>query len=183
MSQPVLESPRLRLRPYAAADAGDVQRLAGDPRIADTTANIPSPYPNGAAERWIAGLAPAFAESSRIAFAVTLRDTAELAGTVALHTISREQARAELGYWIAVAHWGQGYATEAVCRLIDYAREQLQISRITSRCLARNPASVRVMKKAGLLREGRLVRHECKNGGFEDLLLYGLAFPERRDTR
>lgn len=102
MPQPVLETDRLLLRPYVAADAADVQRLAGDRRIADTTANIPHPYPDGAAERWIAGLAPAFEEGSRVAFAVTLRGTGELAGTIDLHAVSREHARAELGYWIAV---------------------------------------------------------------------------------
>lgn len=181
MPQPVLETDRLLLRPYVAADAADVQRLAGDRRIADTTANIPHPYPDGAAERWIAGLAPAFEEGSRVAFAVTLRGTGELAGTIDLHAVSREHAQAELGYWIAVGHWGKGYGTEATCRLIAYAREQLGITRIVARCLARNPASARVMEKAGLRREGMLVRHELKNGLFEDVLLYGLAFPERRN--
>lgn len=65
--------------------------------------------------------------------------------------------------------------------MIAYAREQLGITRIVARCLARNPASARVMEKAGLRREGMLVRHELKNGLFEDVLLYGLAFPERRN--
>ena len=180
--QPVLESARLLLRPYTLADAANVQRLAGDPRIADTTTNIPHPYPDGAAERWIESLAPAFAEGRRITFAVTLRETAELIGSVALHTIFRDHARAELGYWIAVGHWGQGYATEATCRLMAYAREGQGITRIISRCLARNPASSRVMEKAGMHREGLLIAHERKHATFEDVVLYGLTFPERYDA-
>lgn len=177
--QPVLESDRLLLRPYTLADAPDVQRLAGDARVADTTATIPHPYPDGAAERWISGLAPAFLDGTRIAYAVTLRATGELVGTVSLHDISRVHSRAELGYWIAVGHWGNGYCTEAVCRLVAFASEQFGISRIVARCLARNPASARVMEKAGLRKEGLLVKHELKNGVFEDMLLYGLALPGR----
>ncbi len=177
--QAILETTRLVLRPYQATDAAHVQRLAGDRRIADTTANIPHPYPDGAAERWIAELEPAFNAGKKITFAVTLRNTGELIGTVGLHDISRTHARAQLGYWIAVDRWGKGYCTEAVNRLVRYACDQFGITRIAAQCLARNPASARVMEKAGLRREGLLVRHERKHGAFEDLLLYGLVLPER----
>ena len=177
--QPVLDTPRLLLRPYSPGDAADVQRLAGDPRIACTTANIPHPYPDGAAEQWIAGLAPAYAERSRIVFAVTVRATGELAGTVSLQALSAVHARAELGYWIAADLWGNGYCTEAASRLISFVHAELGVTRFTARCLARNPASARVMEKLRMRHEGRLAAHELKNGIFEDLLLYGLNLPER----
>lgn len=177
--QPVLDTARLRLRPYLPSDAADVQRLAGDARVADTTANIPHPYPDGAAQTWIAGLAPALAAGTRIAYAITLRQDGALIGTVDLHEMSRTHARAMLGYWIGVPSWGQGYATEATRRLIDHGHAAHGLSRIGGACLARNPASARVMEKAGLRLEGRLVAHECKHGVFEDLLLYGLILPGR----
>ncbi|PZP62527.1 MAG: N-acetyltransferase [Pseudoxanthomonas spadix] len=177
--QPVLETERLLLRPYLATDAADVQRLAGDARVADTTANIPHPYPDGAAQAWIAAQASALAAGTRIAYAVTLRRDGALIGTVDLHEMSRTHARAMLGYWIGVPYWGQGYATEATRRLIDHGHTAHGLSRIGGACLARNPASARVMEKAGLRLEGRLVAHECKHGVFEDLLLYGRALPGR----
>jgi len=179
--QPVLESPRLSLRPYALADAPEVQRLAGDARVAETTTAIPHPYPDGAAACWIAGHAAAFANGEEVIYAIALRRTGELVGTVSLFDVSHADARAELGYWVAVEHWGQGYCTEAVRVLMRFAQEHLKATRIVARCMARNPASARVMEKAGLRREGLLPKHVCRNGVFEDMLLYGLVLPGRGD--
>jgi hypothetical protein len=63
--QPVLTTGRLVLRPFAAADAPEGRRLAGDRRVADTTVNIPHPYEAGMAETWIAGRDEAWACSGR----------------------------------------------------------------------------------------------------------------------
>ena len=54
--QPSLKTERLKLRPFIADDADDVQRLAGAREIADSTTSIPHPYSIGAARTWIAGL-------------------------------------------------------------------------------------------------------------------------------
>jgi [ribosomal protein S5]-alanine N-acetyltransferase len=176
---PALESSRLLLRPYRADDAPAVQRLAGDRRIADTTTTIPHPYPDGAAEAWIATHTNDFEARKQATFAVTLRSTGELLGTVSLLDVSVVHARAELGYWIGAPYWGQGYCTEAVCRLIPFAYEELGTTRLVARCFARNEASARVMEKSGLRREGLLIQHTLKNGRFEDVLLYGLVLPGR----
>ena len=175
--QPILESSRLVLRPFQEGDAPAVQRLAGDRRIADAATTIPHPYPDGAAEAWIASHLPSFIAGTEITYAVTQREGALLVGTVSLLDISTKHARAELGYWTGVEFWGSGYCTEAVCRLIPFAYEHLGTTRVVARCLARNPASARVMEKAGLRKEGYLAKHVVKNGTYEDVLLYGLVLP------
>ncbi|HEU4922584.1 MAG TPA: GNAT family N-acetyltransferase [Burkholderiales bacterium] len=177
--QPSLQTTRLLLRPYEQSDAADVRRLAGDARIADTTLVIPHPYPEGAAEAWIAEHPRAYADRSEITFAITLRDSGALAGTASLLGFSQQHARAELGYWVGVAYWNQGIGTEAVERLIRFAHEDLGVTRVMARCLACNPASARVMEKAGMQAEGRLAAHVLKNGRYEDMLLYGLLLPGR----
>ncbi|MFZ4525701.1 MAG: GNAT family N-acetyltransferase [Chlorobium sp.] len=179
--QPTLSTPRLLLRPYSAADAPAACRLAGDVRIADTTVSIPHPYSQEAAEAWIATHAKGFEQKTEMIFAVETKSDHQLTGTVSLLNISGAHARAELGYWISVENWGKGFCTEAVLRLIQFASEELGITRFTSLCFARNPSSARVMEKAGLKREGYLVQHMFKNGCCEDLLLYGLALPGRQE--
>jgi [ribosomal protein S5]-alanine N-acetyltransferase len=179
--QPLLESARLVLRPFQESDSSDVKRLAGDKRIADTTTTIPHPYPEGAAQAWIATHAQTFSARSQITYAVTLRGSGVLVGTVSLMDISPKHSRAELGYWTGVEFWGLGYCTEAVCRIIPFAYEHLNTTKIVARCLARNQASARVMEKAGLLKEGHLSKHVLQNGNYEDVLLYGLALAQRHD--
>ena len=177
--QPTLESARLRLRPYRTEDAAVVQRLAGDQRVADAATTIPHPYPDGAAEAWIETHQSAFATRKEMTYAVTRLEDNLLVGTVSLIDISERHARGELGYWTGVEFWGSGYCTEAVCRLITFANEYLGTTRVVARCFARNPASARVMEKAGLCKEGHLKKHVVKNGIYEDVLLYGIVLPGR----
>lgn len=179
--QPVLHSRRLILRLFWAADAPEVQSLASDPRIAATTTTIPHPYPDGAAEQWIAGHAAASKARQGATFAVTVRGDNALVGAVSLLDVSDPDTRAELGYRIGVPFWGQGICTEAVVRVMEFAGESWGLTRIVARCMARNPASARVMEKAGLLREGHLQAHIRKNGRYEDVLLYGLSHASRRE--
>lgn len=177
--QPTLDTARLRLRPFTVADAADVQRLAGDSRVAEFATAIPHPYPDGAAAQWIAGHAAAFRDRTEVVYAITQQDGGALLGAISLLDVQMPHARAELGYWIAVDHWGQGYCSEAAGRLVAYAHEGLGISRVVARCLARNPASARVMEKVGLSREGVLPLHVRKAGRYEDMLLYGVVLAGR----
>src|SRR5215831_1471106 len=78
---------RLLLRPLSLQDAADVQRLAGDRAIADTTLNIPHPYSDGIAEKWITHQQGRFEAGELINFAMTLAESEELIGVVGLINI------------------------------------------------------------------------------------------------
>ena len=60
------------------------------------------------------------------------------------------RTRAELGYWVGEPYWGNGYCSEAACALIDFGFEQLELKQIIAEHLRNNPASGRVMRKAGM---------------------------------
>lgn len=174
---PTIVTGRLVLRPFALSDAADVQRLAGDPAIADTTLNIPHPYLDGMAEAWIANHQAQFQEDKGLALAVTLRDDGALAGAISLLGIDRRHRRAEMGYWIGKPFWGRGYATEAAAAVIAFGFEALGLHKISATHLVRNPASGRVMQKAGMSYEGTMREHVQKFERFEDLAIYGILAP------
>lgn len=177
--QPILQTTRLNLRKFTLADADTVELLAGDLRVAETTAAIPHPYPKGAAAEWISKHGAIFENREGVVYAITDRASDGLLGAINLLAISPAHARCELGYWVAFEHWSKGICTEAAQALIDYAQQEFGATRVVARCLASNLGSARVMEKVGLVLEGRLIKHEKHRGTFEDLLLYGKAFPGR----
>lgn len=145
---PTLTAARVRLRPYTLADAPELQRLAGDRRVAEMTLNIPHPYPDGAAEAFIGSHAEAYASGKALQYAIV--NTADaLLGGMGLEFDAREN-EAELGYWIAHEHWGKGYAGEAGVALLEFVFETLRVDRVHARHIVRNPASGRVMEKLGM---------------------------------
>lgn len=176
-NQPTLTTQRLILRPFSLGDADAVQELAGAYEVALNTTNIPHPYPAGAAALWIGTHQAQLERGEGVHFAVTRQRGEQLVGAVGLG-LSLEHRRAELGYWIGVPFWGQGYATEAAQAVVAYAFRQLGLLRIVATHFARNPASGRVMQKLGMTREGCLRQHILRWGEPQDLVLYGILRQE-----
>ena len=177
-TRPTLTTERLILRPFVPEDAADVQRLAGDRAIADTTLNIPHPYEDGMAEEWISTHQRMFDEDKGLTLAVTAKHGGDLIGAISLMGINRRFSRAELGYWIGKPYWNEGYCTEAGLAVLKYGFEEMGLNRIFATHLARNPASGRVMVKLGMTYEGTQRQHASRWDRFEDLVLYGILASE-----
>ena len=183
--QPILETERLLLRPFSLSDAADVQRLAGDFAIADTTQTIPHPYEGGVAEQWISNLAERFAQGKVATFAVVLKPQGTLIGAISLMEIEKGH-QAGVGYWIGKPYWNQGFCTEAGRAILRYGFEAWGLNRIHSCHFSRNPASGQVMRKIGMQHEGRRIQHGRKWDKFEDMELYGILkaeWQEQQSTR
>lgn len=178
LDQPTFTTKRLTLRPFVLEDAWDVERLAGMREIADTTLNIPHPYPVGAATRWIETHAPVWAAGTGVVYAILNTSNGKLAGVVSLMQINRNHKRAELGYWIAVDHWNKGFATEASEALVDFGFRRLGLHRIESRHFLRNPASGKVMQKLGMQQEGIERDSAVKWDRYESLVRYAILEAE-----
>ncbi len=181
--QPSIVTERLILRPFAPSDAADVQRLAGDPAVADTTLHIPHPYPDGAAESWINTHQERWESGLGVICAITLRSTGELIGAINVLSVSKQNSHGEMGYWIGTPYWNQGYCTEAARALIRFSFDTLGLHRVFAHHLGRNPASGRVMVKAGMRYEGTLREHTRKNDVFEDLPVYGILASEFEEVQ
>src|SRR6185312_12825187 len=141
-SIPVLETKRLALRAPRLEDAKMVTALANDRRIAENTARIPHPYRISDAETFIGGAGKA----GEAAFLITLRDGTAI-GVCGI--MFHYDDMPELGYWLGVPYWGQGYATEALHALIDYAFTDLAHDSLQAVSRVTNPASRRVLEKCG----------------------------------
>jgi len=168
---PTIETERLVLRPYTPADAARVQEMCGDWAVASMTLTMPHPYPDGAAEQWIAGHAEQFRAGSAVRLAVTLKPDGKVVGTVGLD-MNTKHGRAELSYMIAKEHWGHGYCTEACRALMLFGFDALGLNRIQATHFPRNPASGRVMQKLGMIREGLLRQYVYSRNVYEDLVMY-----------
>lgn len=179
--RPTLQTDRLLLRPFAAADAPEVHRLAGDYDIASTTLNIPYPYEPGMAEQWIAQQREDFRAGLLVSFAITRQADTRLLGSVGLK-VSQRHNHAELGYWIGKEYWNHGYCTEAGRAVVRYGFDVLNLQRIHAYHFARNPASGRVLQKIGMRHEGCQRRHVKKWENFEDLELYGILRDDPRNA-
>ena len=140
---PVLETERLILRAPRFEDAATIATLVNDRRIAENTLRIPHPYTLADAQAF---LTVANASGSEIVFLITAWDGAVL-GCCGIGKLDGEHP--EIGYWLGVPFWGQGYATEAVRAVIDHAFGDLGYDALAGGARVSNPASRRVLEKCG----------------------------------
>ena len=172
-SQPILETSRLKLRPFVPSDTADVQSMAGDYELAKMTLNIPHPYPPGAAEKWISTHQKNWESWEQVTWAVCLSKDDKLIGCVGL-VINGKHYRGSLGYWIGFSHWKNGFCTEAATAVVDFGFQHLKLHRIEATHLTKNPASGAVMRKIGMKHEGTMHHYVLKNGVFEDIEQYAI---------
>jgi RimJ/RimL family protein N-acetyltransferase len=140
------QSARLLLRPIAVEDWPQIHRYMSDPEV---TAWLPEGLLDEAASQ---AFAARHAGQAPEALAVLSRDGAEFLGHMVFHPWFAPRTH-EIGWVIARAHQGRGYATEAADALLAWAFEGLGCHRVIATCQPQNPASWRVMEKLGMRRE------------------------------
>ncbi len=167
MSIPTLETDRLILRRLELSDAPVIQELAGTREVAEMTLLIPHPYPDDAAEPFIRSTWESAAAGKEFTFAITRKADALFLGIISIHG-NPTHNRAEIGYWIGVPYWSNGYATEAAKAVIAFGFEKLNYNRIHAGYFTKNPASRRVQEKAGMTFEGVLRQDVIRWGIYQD---------------
>ncbi len=173
------ESERLILRPYEISDAKSLVDLCGNLNIAKMTTRIPHPYHYEDALKFIEHTRNEWKDRKISGLAVILRSKKLHIGGIGLQ--ERDKGHYVLGYWIGEPYWGVGYATEAARLLTCYGRDELNAKRITAWHMQNNPASGRVLEKAGYISTGKVVQHHCLARN-EDMLCNCFEFP-LRDTK
>jgi len=171
---PIIRTPRLVLGDFEADDAVELQRLAGDRQIADTTLAIPHPYELDHALAWIGNQRKESARGRAANFAIRLSSDSPIIGCAGLRDIDLEHLQAELGFWIGREWWGHGYAREAAAAVIRFGFGTLRLNRICAHHMLRNPAAGKVLQHLGMVREGVLRQRVRKWGVYEDVVLYAI---------
>ena len=156
-----IRSERLFLRPGWPEDRAEIYAAMADEAVQRNVARAPWPCTPQAV--------PELAELRqdrrlpRLIVTLPTGEGSKVIGYVGLHPHGGET---ELGYWIARDHWNRGYATEATRAVLMLARS-LGHSRIVAGHFADNPASGRVLRKAGFCPTGRVVPRFCLARGVE----------------
>lgn len=148
-----LVTDRLRLRALEPADAADLFRLINDFEVSKQLARVPFPYPRDQADEWITAARRSLAAGAAYHLAIAGREDPVLLGGIGIE-IDPATRQGELGYWVARRYWGHGVAGEAAARLTSWALANLDIDRIVARAALDNPASHRVLEKAGFVADG-----------------------------
>jgi len=166
----ILQTERLILREFTESDIPELVPLIGAREVAATTLRIPHPYQEKHAREFFATVP----KENELRLAIRLRSTGRLCGGIGLHP-EMQQPRAELGYWIGVPFWGNGYATEAASAVIEYGFQKLKLERIFANHFKGNDRSGRVLRKIGMRHEGRVRHGVMKAGKLLDLETYAIV--------
>jgi len=107
-----------------------------------------------------------------------------LLGGIGLANVRRGVVQsASLGYWMGVAHAGQGYMTEGLGAVLAFSYQRLHLHRLEAACLPSNMASRRLLAKCGFREEGYARKYLCINGIWQDHVLFGQLAEEWRLQR
>lgn len=159
-------SQRLFLRPAFPEDSAAIFAGINDEGVARNLARAPWPYGIEDARAFAA-----LPQDQRLPhFLVTLPGV----GVIGSAGLGEHEGEPEIGYWIARAHWGRGYATEAAGAVLRIARS-LGHARVTAGHFTDNPASGRVLRKIGFMPTGRIAkRFSLARGAMADSVEYAL---------
>lgn len=166
-----LQGTNFIIRGWKKGDEISLQKNAGNPNVSRFLLDrFPSPYTMEAAVSWVNNL---LEQDPLVNFAITIDD--QVVGGIGIelrHDVYRKTGL--IGYWLSEELWGKGIITEAVKLITRYAFEHLDVIRLQAGVLEKNPASMRVLEKAGYIKEGVLRNAAIKRGEIMDEHVYAI---------
>ena len=162
------------VRPWAESDAAALQRHANNRKVSiQLRDRFPFPYELEQARTFLGWIAT---QPSPTVWAIEVAGEAVGGIGIEMHS-DVERVSAEIGYWLGESFWGRGIATEALTAVTAEAFKLFDITRLYAVPFADHAASVRVLEKAGYVREGHLRRSAIKDGKIRDQLLLAAYKP------
>jgi RimJ/RimL family protein N-acetyltransferase len=169
------ETPRLILRPFEHSDAQAFARYRSDPEVARYQ-GWEAPYSPAQATRFIDEMKSTQPGSPGdwYQLAMELKSSRKLIGDCALQVLREDAHQAEIAFTLARTYQGQGFASEAVARLLDYLFKDLDLHRVRANIDPQNTASARLLERLGFRHEGRFIESLWLKGAWCDEDCYAL---------
>ena len=137
-------------------DLADILFLANNRRIAEKLTNMPHPFTYEDAKALVKRCDVQL--SSQATFAIRMKNTGRFIGAIGFNPLAEDFGAVHLGYWVGEPFWNQGYATEAVQSVIEFAFAN-GAKELSASCRVSNPASHRVLTKCGFKQTGTTQLH------------------------
>jgi ribosomal-protein-alanine N-acetyltransferase len=170
---PILQTERLILRQLTMEDIDFIFQHFRDPRVTQYLMDEPPLEDYAQAKEIIEFyLEPEGKTYNR--WGIVQKADNLLIGTCGYHKWSTAYCRAEIGYDLSPACWGQGYMTEALRAVIGNGFERMGLNRVDALVYTKNDASIHLLKKLGFKQEGLLRDYFCLDGNFYDHYLFAL---------
>lgn len=172
---PELRTRRLLLREVTLDDVPRWLELFSDPVVVAMTSFPPPAGLEGARAELTEFAITPFREQRGLRWGIVLEGEAQLCGTLGLYGWIRERGwHAEIGYELLPAYRRQGFMTEAMTAVLDYAFGTMGLNRIAAKTDPRNEASRHLLGRLGFRHEGTLRETSYLNGRFSDDMVYGV---------
>lgn len=169
---------RMTIREFTMDDVAAVHDYTSDPQVSHWSTWGPNTVEQ--TTDFVAAAAQQQLKEDRSAYSLAAVVDGRLIGSVAVWITDAHDSNGELGYTFHRAHWGNGYATEAVGQLLAFGFGTLGLERISATCHPGNLGSIRVLEKSGFTLEGRLRSHRLVRGERRDSLLFSMVKADYR---
>ena len=170
-----IRTDRLLLRPFKRSDAPAMFGWASDHEVARYLRFVPHKSVEES-EKVISSWIEDETLPHSMNWAIVVRETDTVIGSAGVMTISPVDHKGEVGYCLSRSEWGKGYMSEALPYVLRHAFTYMGLHRIEAAHSLANPASGRVMERAGMHKECSCLRHYYKSSlnGYQDSALYAV---------
>jgi RimJ/RimL family protein N-acetyltransferase len=169
-----LSGPRLYLREVRPSDVNATYYgWMNDPEVTRYLESRFFPHSMEALREYVTGK---LGDRDNVFLAMVLKSGDRHIGNIKLGPIHWMHRSADIGLLIGERDcWGQGYATEAIRLVVDYAFSELNLHKLTAGCYAINHGSIKAFQKVGFVVEGVRPQHYYYRGAYIDAVLLGLV--------
>ena len=162
---------KISIRKTKLSDAKELRELINDKEVIKQITGYPFPCPLSHIKKDINKSLRLLKKKEQYPF--TILANKEIAGQIFLEEPSKDKRRYNIGFYVGRKYWNKGIATRAIKEIIKFGFNKLNLYKISGDNDSDNPASGKVMKKAGFKLEGTLKKHQLKGKKFIDLLIWG----------